>query len=594
MKKCRLVVLCLTCVWACSGGDVTPVDDGPGTTQSSDDGNTVGDIGDAKQSDDGSATSEDIDIGDSNDTGSDGTGSDDAADVGADSGAGVDDADTGDSGVDVGDGGDDAGTTTGDVVDPPQPSNNDQQSLDFLNHAGTTHTLLVGDVELKGQTPTAILDFKKGVDAVWGTDDDGVFESIEQLDSLSFVGQGSIAKIRAYARNWQPAIVDPLLTLLNSPDLAASTLTDDAGLSNKSANAIIGYLNGQDGTADTADDPIFNCRKEVIDVPFVGPVSLQSLEKYVGLGSLTLLSSTTSSSLNDLSFNDIGEALIVGTPLGVENHILWFTPFTQDVFTADDDPYQLLDFSENIPEAMYGVAFDGLSSTAALVGEVAGIYLMDTILLEFEFVPVADVDGFVDVAPGASGDDFYAISNTTQMIYRYDTVTQTGSVFSATQGNALLAPKQGDNILVVVGEEGAVHGFDAADAMNEFGLTSGEDLFAIHAVGTGFQVAGDWGSVVSPGVDSEIRLPTRRLSLIRSAAVSNDSSYMLIVGHNALILRYELSTGALGPVSSPVKNVDFASVAFSDDGTALIVGDGGTLIKYTPQSLVEPGIPAAP
>ena len=78
------------------------------------------------------------------------------------------------------------------------------------------------------------------------------------------------------------------------------------------------------------------------------------------------------------------------------------------------------------------------------------------------------------------------------------------------------------------------------------------------------------------------RRATRRLLTIRAGAASADGSYVLLVGHSGLVMRWDVATGKLGPITSPFKTVDYAGVAFAPDGTALIVGDGGVIVQYTP------------
>ena len=116
-------------------------------------------------------------------------------------------------------------------------------------------------------------------------------------------------------------------------------------------------------------------------------------------------------------------------------------------------------------------------------------------------------------------------------------------------------------------------------------IGSTEFLYGVFAAGEQGQrmVVGDAG-LATHGTSDWTRLPTRTLRPIRAGALSPDGTYLLLVGQGGTVLRYHLADNEIAALTSPV-SVDFSSVAFAVDGTALIVGDAGVVLQYVP---VEP------
>jgi len=48
-----------------------------------------------------------------------------------------------------------------------------------------------------------------------------------------------------------------------------------------------------------------------------------------------------------------------------------------------------------------------------------------------------------------------------------------------------------------------------------------------------------------------------------------------------MMLVYNKISATIGPLSGPIQ-ADFSAVGYSDDGTALIIGDNGVVVQYTP------------
>lgn len=468
-----------------------------------------------------------------------------------------------------------------DVVEPP-PSQDESQALEFLNHATTTKGVLLGQVGLSGSAPNAILEFKVGPDQEPGTADDGVFLTIDDLDALSGVALKTVNKIIAFARNWTPEILDPVLVLLNGP-VSAVELAEQAGLSTKAASNLVDYREGDDGALGTDDDQIFHSRWDVDNVPFVGPATMEALEQHAGLGTQELLGSGTVAHLLSVAFNDVGEALIVGTPLGGDPHILWFTPFGEGSI-GGDDPYEFIPI-EDVPETMNAAAFSPDGSLAIMVGEAAGLFLFDPFGSSINFVPVSGVDTLTDVVFGPTGTEAYATSPDAGVILQYDVVSESAFEYAAIEVVALAVSQSAAYQLLAVGAGGAASAWDAEGNLTDLTLGTGETLFAAFWGAGGFDIGGELGVAAVAGAGAEgswTRLPSRTLRDVAAGAVSNDGTWLLLVGSDGLMLRYDLVTGVVAPLTAPVK-ADLNDVGFADDGTALIVGANGTVIHYTPE-----------
>jgi hypothetical protein len=475
----------------------------------------------------------------------------------------------------------DGDTPDGGPVDPP--TEDQKQLLLFINHLKTTKSVLIGEVGLKGQTPGAIIDYRAGPDGAIGSADDVTIDSIQELDELPYVGKTSLDKLQAFAHNWSEDNTDPVLLLLNAPSLTLVELDTDIGLDNDAAVSLIAYRAGDDGQVGTADDQFFVCRYEVLAVKNVGKAAIRQLEEAVGLGSLELMDSGTSSNLTDLVFNDIGEALIVGIPVGINAHAIWFTPFSEEAYTTEDTPYEFLDFSEVMPEALIGVDFDVASGMVYAVGEVAGLYVLDTFTFDATFLENSDVESFSDVAVDPMSGDVYAASAEAEVIVRYDAITLTAEIVATVAVNAISFTGS-PPLLTGVGDGGTVTIFDAGGPTPTT-IGSTEYLYGVFSTDEQGQrmVVGDAG-LATLGTSDWARLSTRTLRPIRAGARSPDGTHLLLVGQGGTVLRYDLAGNGLASLTSPV-SVDFSSVAFAVDGTALIVGDAGVVLQYVP---VEP------
>ena len=444
-------------------------------------------------------------------------------------------------------------------------------TLEFLNHETTNKGVLVGQVGA-GAAATAIINYKNGEDGQPGTDDDQTFASIDDVDGLSGIGSKSLAKFINFAKNWTAIISDPVLVFLNTVPSSA-VLEDEVGLKTAAAEALA-LVGGP-----------FYSRYDVDAVPEVGPASIAALEVYSGLGHMELLGAGTSSNLLDITFNTIGEALIVGVPVGGTAHVLWFTPFCEDCFEGDDITYEFLPI-EDIEDSLNAAAFDPTGETAILVGEAGGLFVFDAASKEVEFLPVDGVAGLVDVAWSATGTAAYAVSPESELIISYDPVTNTASEYAPMGGNALATASDLSQALLVVGDDGSVTTLDGAGMPTGHDLASGEPLFAAAWAAGAYLVAGSDGAAVHQPADWT-RFPTRTLETIHDVAVGGDGAWIILVGSDGLVLRYTLATGEMAPIGAPTGE-NLTAVGVSDDGTAILVGTKGVVIQYNPDPIAVP------
>ena len=84
--------------------------------------------------------------------------------------------------------------------------------VSFLNDASTTVDLLDKQVPLNARTARNLIAHRDGPDGVFGTDDDDLFDSIDEIDAVSWVGPSALAALEAYvdANGWVPSADDVL------------------------------------------------------------------------------------------------------------------------------------------------------------------------------------------------------------------------------------------------------------------------------------------------------------------------------------------------------------------------------------------------
>jgi hypothetical protein len=71
--------------------------------------------------------------------------------------------------------------------------------LAFLNDEGTTLDLLDHEVPLDHRAAVSLARHRLGKDGTWGTSDDNLFDSVDEVDGCYWVGPNSIERLLAYA-----------------------------------------------------------------------------------------------------------------------------------------------------------------------------------------------------------------------------------------------------------------------------------------------------------------------------------------------------------------------------------------------------------
>ncbi|HIN85264.1 MAG TPA: hypothetical protein EYN06_02205 [Myxococcales bacterium] len=168
--------------------------------------------------------------------------------------------------------------TVGGPIDVPQV-------LQFLNHITTTRKTLKNDCGVTSTQSNNIISHRNGPDDVLGSADDDLFDNIDELDSVSYIGPKTIDKLQAFASAWIP--LDPakvleqkVIDFLNHETTTESLLDTKVGLTSTAAKYLIEHRNGVDGKYGTADDDPFDSLQEVDDVKYVGESALTKIKDY--------------------------------------------------------------------------------------------------------------------------------------------------------------------------------------------------------------------------------------------------------------------------------------------------------------------------
>ncbi len=155
--------------------------------------------------------------------------------------------------------------------------------LHFLNDEATTFDILDIDARLDARAARGIIHHRNGPDAVYATWDDNLFDSIEEVDSVSWVGEAMLGRILdfTYGSGYVPTHSDILGIYDNV------TFTVDESF------IVLDYVNQTD--YETLD--FFLNRRAVDSIMAARPVdSLEQLSGlyYVGESALSLLKETVS------------------------------------------------------------------------------------------------------------------------------------------------------------------------------------------------------------------------------------------------------------------------------------------------------------
>ena len=165
----------------------------------------------------------------------------------------------------------------------------DQKVLEMLNHPSTTVKVLDIDAGLTSTAAVNLMAHRAGPDGAVGTADDDPFDSIQEVDDVSGVGNATLGQLRAFAETWAPPGSGPppgddpdqaVLDMLNHVTTNVTVLDIDAGVTATAAKWLIAHRDGPDGLPGTADDDPFDSIQEVDDVKYVGDSAIEALRNY--------------------------------------------------------------------------------------------------------------------------------------------------------------------------------------------------------------------------------------------------------------------------------------------------------------------------
>ena len=127
--------------------------------------------------------------------------------------------------------------------------------LDFLNDADTTLKILDIDAGLNKRTAKNLIHHRNGWDQDFGTYDDNLFNSIEEVDAVSWVGPKAMSQILEYSitHGWIPqgiqllgawdgvafSVIDAESTLILVNEADLGYLDHDLGLDKRAAESIV-------------------------------------------------------------------------------------------------------------------------------------------------------------------------------------------------------------------------------------------------------------------------------------------------------------------------------------------------------------------
>jgi len=149
----------------------------------------------------------------------------------------------------------------------------------FLNHKSTTVALLDATVDLDVRVAEGIVDHRNGSDEILGTSDDNHFESIDELDSIEFVGPKTLELIKEYtiANGWVLR-VDEFLGVYDGVSFTVLEAEAVLGLVNRaSLKELDSLIDSRAAVTIIEDRPIFSIL-ELSAVKWIGPQGLSQLK----------------------------------------------------------------------------------------------------------------------------------------------------------------------------------------------------------------------------------------------------------------------------------------------------------------------------
>lgn len=151
--------------------------------------------------------------------------------------------------------------------------------LEFLNDCDTTEPLLDDDIPLDSDAATNLASHRDGADGACGTEDDDPYDTLDEVDAVTQVGDQTILSILEWLEGGRPvadgtwegvtfSAEEQEVVLEIANEASESELDDDVGLDT-------------DTTANIVDARPIADMDALSAVPDVGPSALQKLLDYV-------------------------------------------------------------------------------------------------------------------------------------------------------------------------------------------------------------------------------------------------------------------------------------------------------------------------
>ena len=158
--------------------------------------------------------------------------------------------------------------------------------LELVNSPDTDLELLDIDAELDARAAKNIIDLRNGEDGVFPTLDDYLFESMEDLDAVPYVGNATLATLRDFALTNQPspgAVLEGVqftgkqaeAVLWGVNQATVDYLDVDVDLDRRAAQALV-------------DLAPFADVEEIANAPYIGKASLEKLRHHANLWTLEM------------------------------------------------------------------------------------------------------------------------------------------------------------------------------------------------------------------------------------------------------------------------------------------------------------------
>ncbi len=159
--------------------------------------------------------------------------------------------------------------------------------LALVNDPSVGFELLDDDVGLDRRAAHGVVAHRDGPDELPGTADDNLFDDIEELDAIRYLGRVALRRLELYALayGYDDQVVSDadrrVLAFLNDPRLSFTELDDDAGLNRRAAFSLYDFRAGADAALGTEDDAYFDTMDQVDAQRYVGERALAQLRAYV-------------------------------------------------------------------------------------------------------------------------------------------------------------------------------------------------------------------------------------------------------------------------------------------------------------------------